>query len=43
MAKHRTELINFRDQYDEQAMKVVKLEIELQTKENICESKLNDL
>lgn len=29
MAKHRAELISFRDQFDQEAMKVVKLEIEI--------------
>ena len=43
MAQHRAELMNLRDQFDNEAMKVVKLEIELQTKDNVHEAKMNEM
>ena len=43
MAKHRTELNIYRDNLDVQAMKLVKLEVEQQTRDNVNESKLFEL
>lgn len=35
--------MNLRDQFENEAMKVVKLEIELQTKDNVHEAKMNEM